>query len=156
MCFVFGHVMRLLFFMLIGSATHVFAQRHCTHDTNNFRCVQYVSNYDGDTITVNIAGVHPLVGNKVNVRVAGIDTPEIRTRKQCEKQIGKAAKQLVANLLSKARRIDLQDVERGKYFRIVANVIVDGRNLKDELLRRGLAYPYDGGKKPKVNWCGGR
>ena len=45
--------------------------------------------------------------------------------------------------------IDLREVERGKYFRLVAEVIADGENLSDVLLARGLAWPYDGGKRER-------
>ena len=44
----------------------------------------YVRNYDGDTITFNLPGLHPIIGEKINIRVNGIDTPEIRGK--CEKE----------------------------------------------------------------------
>ena len=56
-----------------------------------------------------------------------------------------------ANLL--ARRIDLLDAERGKYFRIVARVVADGKDIGQALIDRGMAVEYDGGKKTK-DWCG--
>lgn len=40
-------------------------------------------------------------------------------------------------------------MKRGKYFRIVAEVRVDGQNLGQLLIEKGLAKPYDGGKKQK-------
>jgi len=46
----------------------------------------------------------------------------------------------------------LQDMERGKYFRIAADVIVDGENLADMLIEARMAIRYDGGKKT-YNWC---
>jgi endonuclease YncB( thermonuclease family) len=46
--------------------------------TSSFSGVEYVRNYDGDTMTVNIPGVHPLFGNEIGIRVRGIDTLEIR------------------------------------------------------------------------------
>lgn len=131
------------------------AAHPCNNDASNFRCVRYVDNHDGDTITFNIAGVHPLLGKNINVRLAGIDTPEVRTKDKCEKAAGKVAKQIVATLLRKAKRIDLENVRRGKYFRIIADVKVDGQSLTKLLLNRGVGYPYDGGKKRKINWCGG-
>lgn len=109
--------------------------------------VKYVRNYDGDTITFDIRGVHPLLGEKVSVRLRGVDTPEIRGRCQEERRAALMAKRFVANVLKKARRIDLKRVSRGKYFRIVADVEVDGRDLKALLLERGLAVPYYGGRK---------
>jgi endonuclease YncB( thermonuclease family) len=51
--------------------------------------------------------------------------------------------------LREGKKIILKNMRRGKYFRIVADVIIDDVNLGDELLSQGLAQRYDGGKKPK-------
>jgi micrococcal nuclease len=40
-------------------------------------------------------------------------------------------------------------MQREKYFRIVADVNVDGGSLGQELIDQELAKPYDGGKNPK-------
>ena len=45
-------------------------------------------------------------------------------------------------------------MERGKYFRIAADVYVDGENLGDLLIEAGVAIRYNGGKKTH-RWCGG-
>ena len=50
----------------------------CKHDDTTFRCVEYVRNYDGDTITVNIPNTPPIIGIKMPIRISGIDTPEIK------------------------------------------------------------------------------
>jgi len=60
--------------------------------SENFYDVEYVRNYDGDTITVNINDVHPLLGDNINIRVRGIDTPEIRGKCQYEKDLAYEAK----------------------------------------------------------------
>ena len=112
--------------------------------TSNFSGVEYVRNYDGDTMTVNIPGVHPLFGNEIGIRVRGIDTPEIREKYPFEKQKAKETKTLIEGILNRATEITLHDIEREKYFRIVASVIVDGQNLSDLLLAKKLAVPYDG------------
>ena len=125
----------------------------CKHDSNNFRCVKYVKNYDADTITFNIPSTHPLLGKKINIRVYGVDTPELRTKNRCEKIKALEAKSIVTNLLIKANRIDLENVQRGKYFRIVADVKFDGNSLKNYLLKQGLAYKYYGKTKVKIDWC---
>ena len=44
----------------------------------------YVRNYDGDTITFNLPGLHPIISEKISIRVNGIDTPEIKGK--CEKE----------------------------------------------------------------------
>ncbi len=129
------------------------ATSDCTHDASNFRCVKYVKNYDADTVTFDIPNVHPLIGSRINVRVSGVDTPEIRTKNKCEKSKGRDAKKIVANLLKHAKRIDLENVSRGKYFRVVADVKIDGKSLSYYLLKNGLAYAYDGGTKKKIDWC---
>lgn len=143
--FIFG-----LLFLLRAFASD------CVHDRSTFRCVKYVRNYDADTVTFNIPNLHPLFGDKINIRVLGVDTPEMRTKNSCEKAKAKTAKKLVANLLKNAKRIDLVNVQRGKYFRIVADVIVDGVSLQHYLLKNGHAYAYDGGTKLKVDWCTGK
>lgn len=125
----------------------------CQHDNNNFRCVKYLRNYDADTITFNIPLIHPLLGKKISVRLRGIDTPEIRGKCSNEKKRALEAKQEVQGLLTRAKRIDLQNIERGKYFRIVADVIIDGNSLTQYLLKKKLGYPYMGGKKQKNYWC---
>jgi len=112
--------------------------------TSNFSGVEYVRNYDGDTMTVNIPGVHPLFGNEIGIRVRGIDTLEIREKYPFEKQKVKETKTLIEGILNRANEITLHDIEREKYFRIVASVIVDGQNLSDLLLAKKLAVPYDG------------
>ena len=127
--------------------------QNCDHDKANFRCVKYIRNYDADTVTFNIPNIHPIVGNKVNIRVNGVDTPEIRTKNQCEKKKAVIAKKYAQTFLKNAKVINLENIQRGKYFRIVADVIIDGKSLTEMLLVKGLAYPYDGGTKRKVDWC---
>jgi len=125
----------------------------CVHTPTEFRCVTYVNAYDGDTITVNIEKVHPLLGKRISVRVRGIDTPEMRGEAPCEKERALEAREVVRGLLKDSKDIRLVNVGRDKYFRILADVVVDKKSLKDELLKRKLAYLYEGGTKEKRSWC---
>ena len=59
---------------------------------------------------------------------------------------------MVADILKDAEQITLKNMERGKYFRIAADVIVDGENLADMLIEAGMAVKHDGGKKTH-KWC---
>ena len=68
----------------------------------------------------------------------------------CEKQRTQEGKKFVVNILSRAKKIELHNVEKGKYFRITADVIVDGKSIKNKLIRSKLVYPYYGGKKRQV------
>ena len=81
----------------------------------------------------------------------GVDTPEIRGKCQYEKNLALEARDFVRGKLANAKEIKLTNIQRGKYFRVVANVLVDGVSLEQELLDNELAYHYDGGKKLK--WC---
>ena len=142
----------LIFTILFFHATS-WSSDPCTHDSNNLRCVKYIRNYDADTITFKIPEVHPLLGEKIGVRVRGIDAAEIKGNGNCEKQAARIAKNLIESLLKQAKKIDLENVDRDKYFRILADVKIDGKNLKDILIKNNLAYAYDGGTKSKINWC---
>ena len=128
-------------------------QTNCEHDPNTFRCVKYVKNYDGDTITVDIPNVHPLIGDKITVRVREIDTPEMRGKHPCEKASAIVAQRFTAKLLKAARHINLKNVGRDKYFRILATVEADGIVLKDALMAHHLAYAYNGKAKQEIDWC---
>ena len=112
----------------------------------------YVRYYDGDTITFNLPKLHPIIGKKIAVRVNGIDTPEIKGKCDKEKYDAEQAKGMVEDFLKDAERIDLKNMERGKYFRIVADVYADGENLAEALVDSGMAVRYNGGKK-NVRWC---
>lgn len=151
-----GPVWGLIFTLsVLGTVTQAeeIMDANCVHSTTSFRCVEFDRNHDGDTLTVNIPGVHPLIGDRIEVRVDGIDTAEIITDDLCEKRMAEKARDFLKELLTNARRIDLLSVGRDKYFRILADVRADGESVKDRMLRSRLAVPYDGGTKAKVDWC---
>jgi len=137
----------LLILPLLLSPTISFAKSY-----GDIQGAVYVRNYDGDTITFNLPGLHPIIGDKISIRINGIDTPEIRGKCEQEKYSAKQVKELVADILKDAETIDLKNIGCGKYFRIVADVFVDGESLANELIEAGIAVPYDGGKKTH-NWC---
>lgn len=110
---------------------------------------ELVSIYDGDTLRVNIDEWPDIVGNNISIRVNGIDTPERRDKRANIKRLAQAAKEEVVALLHASESIELRNMQRGKYFRIVADVYVDGNSLADVLIEKGLAKPYDGGTKPE-------
>ena len=110
-----------------------------------------ISVYDGDTFRVDIDSLSPIVGRNIPVRLEGVDTPEINGKCQYEKDLAIEARDFVRNKLSKAKEIKLNEIQRGKYFRVVAKVFIDGVSLEKELLDKDLAYKYKGGKK--INWC---
>ena len=60
---------------------------------------QVVEVYDGDTFKIDLQGVHPLFGDKLSIRVKGIDTPEIRGTSEEVKALAVQARELTENTL---------------------------------------------------------
>ena len=155
---IVGIILIIIFIVL--TIRHILNIDSNAASLTSFKDVQYVKNYDGDTITVNLPGVNDFFGREIAVRVLGVDTPEIQGACESEKALAIKARDYVHKRLSRARRIDLVDISKGKYFRIVARVMVFGRgrssrSLSTGLLRMGYAKPYDG-KTKKPNWCKGK
>jgi len=107
--------------------------------------------YDADTFRVSIDGWQDIIGESMPIRVNGIDAAEMRGKCQKEKDMARAAKKATVAMLRGAKRIELRNMKRGKYFRIIADVYVDGKNLGEALVARGLAREYYGGKRR--GWC---
>jgi len=93
-----------------------------------------------------------LFGNKISIRIRGIDTPEIKGKCEAEKTKAKAARKYIKKLMSNAKQIDLINPKRGKYFRIVADIKADGIDVGTLMLKKGFAVPYNGNGK-KGEWC---
>lgn len=64
-----------------------------------------------------------------------------------EKDGAQIARQLTVDTLLNAEVIELRHTRRGKYFRIIADVYVDGVSLKDLHLQASTTRPYSGGNQ---------
>jgi len=113
---------------------------------------EVTSVYDADTFRVNIKTWPDIIGRGISIRVLGIDAPEIRGKCSAEKQAAQRARLFTVSVLHNARRIELRNIQRGKYFRILADVWVDGKRLAQGLIKAGHARVYKGGKR--LGWCG--
>lgn len=105
--------------------------------------------YDGDTMTVDIDEWPGVVGDSVSVRCYGIDTPELRTKDLHEKKLGYAARDFVRAMIKNYKKVELRNIRRDKYFRLLAEVYIDGVSLADSLIKSGHAHKYYGGTKQK-------
>ena len=114
-----------------------------------FHHVEWKRCYDGDTSFFTIPNTHPLLGEKIGVRLARVDAPHVRGTCDEEKAAAYEARDALVERLRQATVIDLREVERGKHFRLVGEVIADGENMSDLLLAVGLAWPYDGGTRER-------
>lgn len=109
---------------------------------------------DGDTITVR-ARIWLGQAIETRVRLAGIDTPELRGACATERNLAARARDRLAEQLS-GRRVTLTEIRHGTYAgRVVATVSADGTpDVGRALLDAGLARAYAGrGRRP--DWCGG-
>lgn len=103
--------------------------------------------YDGDTFYANIWQWPPILGRNIGIRVNGIDTPEMRGSTPEIKKLAVKAKKLAEKTLRQSKTIVLKNIKRGKYFRVVADVECDGKDLGQLIIDANLAKPYDGGTK---------
>ena len=123
----------------------------------NFRVVEINRVVDGDTIDVTIDLGFDLF-KKERVRVAGVDTPEKRTRDDEEKALGLDATYWMKEKLEGAIDGDDDLVIRtelvggmGKYGRLVGWLYIGDAelSLNEQMIEEGYAWPYDGGTKRK-------
>ena len=123
----------------------------------NFRVVKINRVVDGDTIDVTIDLGFDLM-KKERVRVAGVDTPEKRTRDLEEKALGIDATNWLKDKLDSAIKGDDELTIRtelkggvGKYGRLLGWLYVgtSDLSLNEEMITEGYAWEYDGGTKNK-------
>ena len=123
----------------------------------NFRVVSIDKVLDGDTIDVTIDLGFDLY-KKERVRIAGVDTPEKRTRDLEEKALGIDATNWLKDKLTETIKGDDELVIRtelkggvGKYGRLLGWLYVgdDDFSLNEQMITEGYAWAYDGGTKQK-------
>jgi micrococcal nuclease len=106
---------------------------------------------DGDTVRVR-ATIWLGSTVEIDVRLAGIDAPEMRGRCAQEKQLAASARDALLFMLGDGP-VALRDVRYGKYAgRVIARIVApDGRDVSQTMRAQGLARAYDGGKR--IRWC---
>tara|TARA_B000000532_G_scaffold233151_1_gene216523 strand:- start:60 stop:524 length:465 start_codon:yes stop_codon:yes gene_type:complete len=123
----------------------------------NFRVTEINKVLDGDTIDVTIDLGFDLY-KKERVRIAGVDTPEKRTRDLEEKELGIDATNWLKEKLESTLAGDDELTIRtelhggvGKYGRLLGWLYVgeESISLNEQMIDEGYAWPYDGGTKQK-------
>ena len=123
----------------------------------NFRVTEINRVVDGDTIDVTIDLGFDLY-KKERVRVAGVDTPEKRTRDLEEKALGLDATNWMKKNLEDTIDGDDELTIRtelkggvGKYGRLLGWLYIgdDDISLNEMMITEGYAWAYDGGTKQK-------
>ena len=103
---------------------------------------------DGDTVDLVIDLGFGLY-KKERVRVAGIDSPESRTRDKEEKVYGLEAKAYLMGILESAETIIVETEKDGKYGRMLGWLYVDDndQSVNHLMIEAGYAWAYSGGTK---------
>ena len=123
----------------------------------NFRVTKIVKVVDGDTIDVMIDLGFDLY-KKERVRIAGVDTPEKRTRDLEEKELGIHATDWMKDKLTETIKGDEELTIRtelkggvGKYGRLLGWLYVGDStlSLNEQMITEGYAWAYDGGTMKK-------
>lgn len=117
---------------------------------HRFYYASWLSCYDGDTCDF-IVHLGLSVRLRQRVRFYGIDTPELRGP---SRERGIEVRDFVIDVLEAAHKIVLavpqrrncgkleECDERGRYGRLLANVMVDDRSLNNLLINNGMAELY--------------
>tara|TARA_R100000655_G_scaffold83351_1_gene122941 strand:+ start:396 stop:779 length:384 start_codon:yes stop_codon:yes gene_type:complete len=105
---------------------------------------------DGDTIDIVIdLGFN--LSKKERVRLAGIDSPESRTKDLEEKKMGLESKEFLKRRLEDGRvsGLRVKTEKDGKYGRMLGWIYCGDTNINTEMVDRGYAWFYSGGSKKK-------
>jgi endonuclease YncB( thermonuclease family) len=109
---------------------------------------------DGDTVEFEAKFLPPELGSRLRLRILGVDTPEKAPRAKCQQEVAKAtlATAFTREFVRSGKVVQITIKDWDKYGgRVLGDVIVDGRSLKESLILRGHARAYNGGAK--ASWC---
>jgi endonuclease YncB( thermonuclease family) len=109
--------------------------------------------YDGDTITIaSKLQFEKSPVYRFSVRLAGIDSPEMKAKTNVEKMLALKSQTALSNMLMN-QKIRLENVTIEKYGRLLADVYYDDIHVNQWMIDNKFAVPYDGGKKERpIEW----
>lgn len=105
---------------------------------------------DGDTVEVQVDFLPSELGNKLHVRIWGVDTPEkgFRAHSEHENEMGLKASEYTKHLIENAKQLKVEIKAWDKYGgRVLGDIVIDGKSLRQLLLDNGYAREYYGDKK---------
>ena len=109
---------------------------------------------DGDTVAFEAAWLPDPLKKELSIRVFGVDTPEKGHRAQCPKEdvMGQKATEFTKKAVVSAKKRQVILMDWDKYGgRVLGDVILDGKSLRQGLIANGLAREYYG--EAKTSWC---
>ncbi len=115
---------------------------------------QIIKILDGDTVKFEAPFLPQPLKKELSLRVYGVDTPEKGARAKCPKEDerGKAATKYTATVVNQAQKRQIVIMEWDKFGgRVLGDVILDGKSLRQLLITNGFAREYYG--EAKQSWC---
>ena len=109
---------------------------------------------DGDTVAFQANWLPDPLKKELSIRVYGVDTPEKSFRAKCpsEAQRGEAATEFTKKLINSSQKRQIVLMDWDKYGgRVLGDVILDGKSLRQQLIANGFAREYFG--EAKTSWC---
>lgn len=109
---------------------------------------------DGDTIVIAAPFLPAPLKPQLAVRIFGVDTPEKGFRAKCESenQRGLAASEFTKKLVSSSQKRQVTLYDWDKFGgRVLGDIILDGKSLRQQLIANGFARAYFG--EAKQSWC---
>lgn len=109
---------------------------------------------DGDTVAFQANFLPDPLKKELSIRVFGVDTPEKGFRANCasEDERGKAATKFTSQTINQATKRQVVIMDWDKYGgRVLGDILLDGKSLRDMLIQNGYARPYFG--EAKQSWC---
>jgi endonuclease YncB( thermonuclease family) len=109
---------------------------------------------DGDTIVIAAPFLPAPLKPQLAVRIFGVDTPEKGFRAKCESenQRGLAASEFTKKLVTASQKRQVIIYDWDKFGgRVLGDMILDGKSLRQQLISNGFAREYFG--EAKQSWC---
>ena len=109
---------------------------------------------DGDTVAFQADFLPAPLKKELSIRVFGVDTPEKGFRAQCpsEAQRGEAASAFTKQAVAASTQRQVVLIDWDKYGgRVLGDVLLDGKSLRQMLITNGFAREYYG--EAKQSWC---
>ena len=136
-----------MYFMMLAAAVAK-TPAGVTYDTTIIR----VS--DGDTIVISAPYLPAPLKPQLAVLIFGVDTPEKCHRAQCPQEAarGEQASAWTRDLVKSGRQFQVTLYSWDKFGgRVLGDILVDGKSVRQGLIAAGLAREYYGDKKK--SWC---
>lgn len=109
---------------------------------------------DGDTVAFKAEFLPSPLKPELSLRIYGVDTPEKGRRAKCELEAkkGRAAFEFTKVSVESAVTSKVVIMKWDKYgARVIGDVMLDGKSLAKQLIKKGFAREYFG--KKKESWC---